>query len=520
MELLRANEITKDFSGVRALSGVSFDLSSGEILALCGENGAGKSTLMKIFSGVYPFGNYGGEFFVNVDGKLKSQKLANVAEAQAAGIAIVHQELSSFIHLDVTENIFMGRETSRYGFIDWPDTYSRTRKLLDSLKFDIDPKAIVSDLSIAQKQLVEIAKAISLNARILILDEPTSALSEHEVVVFFKTLRMLKNRGFGIIMITHKLDEIDCLADRVTILRDGRTISTYNDIKTLSREQLIKDMVGREVVKLFPKKIPVQAIPKIVLDVKDLNLNISGKNLLENISFELKAGEILGVAGLMGSGRTEILLSLFGAFENHVSGNILLDGKKISVSNPQQAIDNGFALVSEDRKKLGLHLEKTVTKNITMSSLEKVSELGFLNSGLESQMAMQYRSELNIKTPSVLTQVKNLSGGNQQKVAIAKCMMTEPKVILLDEPTRGIDVGARYEIYELIRELARKGVGVLLVSSDLSEIIGMSDRILVLCAGQLSGEFIAADYTAQTLQEKIMQAAVDFRTEASHVANF
>jgi D-xylose transport system ATP-binding protein len=499
---LELRDIVKDFPGVRALDKVRFDVAHGEVHALCGENGAGKSTLMKIISGLYPFGSYQGDLVV--DGKVR--RFGSISDSQAAGVAIVFQELSLVRELSVAENIFLGREPARFGVINWHEVYSRTNDLLRDLGFDIDAHARVGDLGIGQQQMVEIAKALALNAKILILDEPTSALSDTEIEVFLGTVRKLKSRGVACVLITHKLNEVFAIADRITVFRDGKSVASY-EASLVDEHRVIGDMVGRELKEMYPRIEKTIGGP--ILEVLQLSVphpTIPGKDLLHKVSFSVRKGEILGIAGLMGSGRTEILMSVFGALHGQKLGTIRLEGETLDCRSPREAIQRGLALVSEDRKRFGLVLEDSVTKNISLASLSQLTRFGVLKGNDEVAIAEGYVRDLRIKTPDVDAQVKNLSGGNQQKVVLAKWMLTRPKVLFLDEPTRGIDVGARAEIYRIVGEMAKEGVAVVMVSSELPEVLGLSDRVLVLCGGRITGEFSRDEAT----QERIMAAATRF----------
>jgi D-xylose transport system ATP-binding protein len=500
--VLELRGIIKEFPGVRALDGVRFDVARGEVHALCGENGAGKSTLMKIISGLYPFGSYQGDLLV--DGVTRS--FASIKDSQAAGVAIVFQELSLVRELSVAENIFLGREPAKFGVIDWDAVHSKTSALLKDLGFQMSPHAKVGDLGIGQQQMVEIAKALALNAHILILDEPTSALSDTEIEVFLGTVRSLKKRGVACVLITHKLNEVFAVSDRITVFRDGKSITSYA-AKDVNEHRVIADMVGRELTDLYPRI--QKSIGGPVLEVKDLTVShptIPGRDLLHEVSFTVRKGEILGIAGLMGSGRTEILMSVFGALKGHRKGAIRLEGEELKFSSPMDAINRGIALVSEDRKRLGLVLEDTVSRNISLASLKNMTKFGVVDDDDETRIAKDYVRDLRIKTPGIGAMVKNLSGGNQQKVVLAKWMLTRPKVLFLDEPTRGIDVGAKAEIYKIVGEMARDGVAVVMVSSELPEVLGLSDRVLVMCGGRVTGEFSRDEAT----QERIMSAATRF----------
>ena len=497
--VLEMRKITKEFPGVKALKGVSFDVIPGEIHALCGENGAGKSTLMKILSGLYPSGSYGGDIVL----KGASQAFRNTRDSERAGIAIIHQELSLIKEMTVGENIFIGREPNFLGVIDWDKVYSDSKKLLDSIGLNVNPRQQVKYLGIGQQQLVEIAKALSQKPELLVLDEPTSALMGSEVQVLLNILKQLRAQGVSCIMISHKLNEVFDIADRITVLRDGQSIATHR-ASDVNESRIISDMVGRELKDLYPR---VSRMPgELALEVKNLNVEhaeIPGRKVLQDISFSVRKGEILGIAGLMGAGRTELLNTLFGAYPGKWTGSVALEGKAVHLRSPHDAITAGLALVTEDRKRQGLILEDTVIKNMTLAGLRKVFPLGIVDSNREVGYGNKYVKMLRVKTPSLNTFVKNLSGGNQQKVVLAKCLITEPKVLFLDEPTRGIDVGARAEIYQLMNELAAQGLAIVMVSSELPEVLGMSDRVLVMNAGRFTAEFKSQEAS----QEKIMAAA-------------
>lgn len=491
---LSAHDITKTFPGVKALSGVSFDLQAGEIHALCGENGAGKSTLIKLLSGIHPHGSYEGRFEVNGT----EAKFSGIADAGRAGLAVIYQELALVEEMTVAENIFLGREPKRFGgLIDWPAMFRDARALLDRFKVSLDPAAEVRTLGVGQKQLVEIVKALAKDSKILILDEPTAALAEHEVIILLDILRDLRARGMACIYISHKLDEVFAIADRVTVLRDGASVFTAT-ARTTDKNEIIKHMVGREITDLFPRR--ASAPGDVMLHVDRLSV----EGVLNDISFELRAGEVLGIGGLMGAGRTELLMHLFGALGRRTHGRIVLDGKPLSATTPEGILREGLVLVSEDRRRYGLVLEHEIGFNLSLSSLGKFSTAGFIDRKRESQTNRHFFDSLRIKAPGLDAIAGKLSGGNQQKIILGKALMTEPKVIMLDEPTRGIDVGAKLEIYELINKLTSEGKAVLLVSSELPELIGMSDRILMLHEGSIGGEFTRAEAT----QERLMEAAM------------
>ncbi|WP_395747568.1 sugar ABC transporter ATP-binding protein [Prosthecobacter sp.] len=498
--ILSAYNITKRFPGVTALKDVSFDLKEGEIHALCGENGAGKSTLIKLLSGIHPHGSYEGRFDVNGE----EAKFATIKDAEKAGIAVIYQELALVEEMTVAENIFLGREPRRWGvFIDWPRMYREAQALLNRFKVNLDPAAPVRTLGVGQKQLVEIIKALAKNSKILILDEPTAALAEHEVLILLDILRDLRQRGIASIYISHKLDEVFGVADRITVLRDGSTVGT-KDAADTSKAEVIRQMVGRELGDLFPRRTthPGEVILRAdSLSVADAE---TGATRLQDISFELRAGEVLGIGGLMGAGRTELLMHLFGAWGRPVSGSVSLNGQPLSGLTPETIIQRGLVLASEDRRRYGLHLEQEIGFNLSLSSLGAVTRGGFIQRNAEIRRNQSMFASLRVKATGLEAIVGRLSGGNQQKVVLGKALLTEPTVILLDEPTRGIDVGAKLEIYEIVNQLTAAGKAVILVSSELPELIGMSDRILMLNEGRVGGSFTRAEAT----QEKLMAAAM------------
>jgi D-xylose transport system ATP-binding protein len=503
--LLAADHLIKRFPGVIALNGVSFDLRAGEMHALCGENGAGKSTLIKTLSGIHPAGSYEGDILV--EGQVVS--FQNSKDAEKHGIGVIYQELALVPEMTVAENIFLGNEPRRRGgvFIDWERIFRKSKELLDRFGLSIDPAAKVNDLGIGHQQLVEIAKAMSKHTRVLILDEPTAALTEQEVGVLLDMLRDLKKRGIALVYISHKLDEVFAIADRITVLRDGRSITTLEAAQT-TKSEVIRHMVGRPLEDLFPRRSG--KIGKVILSVKDLTVAEGSKNRLEQISFEVRAGEVLGIGGLMGAGRSELLLHLFGAYGQRGGGEVLLEDHALGPKHsPTESIRRGLVLVSEDRKRYGLILDQEIGFNMALSSLwdlvySMFGSLGLIDASKESGRNQEYFKALRVKAPGLNTPVGTLSGGNQQKVVLAKAMMTRPKVVLLDEPTRGIDVGAKLEVYELVNKLTDAGQAVLLVSSELPELMGMSDRILMLAEGRIGGLFGKAEAT----QENLLAAAM------------
>lgn len=499
---LEMRQIRKSFGSVNALNGVNLAIRSGEIHAICGENGAGKSTLMKILSGLYPFGEYEGDVYLN--GIL--QKFKQTRDSEHAGIAIIYQELALCKELSVCENIFLGHEKCKNGFIDWDYSYAEAKKILQKVNLDIHPSVRVGDLGIGEQQLVEIAKALAKNANILILDEPTAALTESEAENLLEIIQELKREGKTCLYISHRLKEIFQIADRITVLRDGKTIST-NCVSELKEESLVTKMVGRELTNIYPYK--EANLGSVIFEVKHWTVKHpeTGGKILDDINFSVHEGEILGIAGLMGSGRTELVTSLFGAFGVISKGEMFLDGQKLHIKSEADAIKAGIALVSEDRKKNGLVLGMDIKQNTTLASLNSISNFGLIDSNKEIYSSRKYVSELGIKTNSIEQFAGSLSGGNQQKVVLSKWLMTHPRVLILDEPTRGIDVGAKYEIYSLINHLLQNNVCIIMISSELPEVLGMSHRILVMHEGKINGEFSHAEAT----QEKIMLCATGTR---------
>ncbi|CAN5267633.1 xylose ABC transporter ATP-binding protein [soil metagenome] len=490
---LKMEGITKMFPGVRALDGVTFDLYRGEFHALVGENGAGKSTLMKVLSGVYPHPEYGGE--IVIEGA--SRRFGSIRDAEAAGIAVIFQELSLVKDMTVGENMFLGREPRRFGVIRWDELYRRAQGLLDDLHLPIDPRTPVRNLGIGQQQLVEIGKALSQEARILVLDEPTAALTETEIETLFGILNKLRGRGVGMIYISHKLDEVFRMSDRITVLRDGRTVGT-SPTSELNEAQVIARMVGREVGDIFPQVD--HAHGDVAFEVRNFTVedpNVPGKKLTDGVSFEVRRGEVLGIAGLMGAGRSELLMGIFGAHAGRTSGDVLIEGRPVKINHPAEAIKQGLGFVTEDRKRFGLVLDQTILNNMTLAGLKNISGRFVTDVDAEAAAGNRSMTDLRVKANSVFTVAGTLSGGNQQKVVLAKWLLTNPKVLFLDEPTRGIDVGAKQEIYALINRLAKSGLAIVLVSSELPEVLGLSDRVLVLHEGPVTGEFTRTTATPE-----------------------
>jgi D-xylose transport system ATP-binding protein len=499
--ILDIRNITKQFPGVTALSDVSIQIKRGEIHGICGENGAGKSTLMKILSGVYPHGTYEGQVFY--EGKELNLGEGSIRQAIEEGIAIVYQELTLVPGMTVGENVFLGKEPTQAGSINWEKLYSDTREILTKYKLDVDPQAVVRTLGVGKMQMVEIAKALSENAKILILDEPTSALTEAEIVKLIEILQTLKEHGVTCIYITHKLEEFFRITDSVTVLRDGKTVIT-KPTSELTQEQLINYMVGREMKERFPKGNRKPG--DVIFEVEDLEANDpvdSSKKLLKGINFNLRKGEILGIAGLMGSGRTELVMTIFGEYGKITAGKIKLEGRELKISSANDAMKCGISLVPEDRKGQGLILIQSIMKNISLPNLDRFAKWMRIDSDAEMAAAIKQSKSLSIKAPSLEIPTETLSGGNQQKVVISKWLMSEPKVLIMDDPTRGIDVGAKYEIYKIMNNLAESGVSIIMISSDLEEVLGMSDRIVVMHAGKSSRTLDLEEAT----QEHIMKLA-------------
>ncbi len=500
MPLLELKNITKEFPGVKALDGVSFDLVPGEVHALCGENGAGKSTLIKTLCGYFPAGSYQGEMLL--DGKPVHFK--HIRDAEEKGIALIAQELALVPELSVAENMWLGREPLKKGMIQWDEIRQRTLTALERVGFKVDPSKPVKELGIGQQQLIEIAKALSKEARILVLDEPTAALTEHDAEKLLELLRQLRSQGVACIYISHRLEEVQKIADRVTVLRDGKSIMT-GSASQMTQEKIISHMVGREVQNLYPRAKTKAG--EVLLSVDHLKVedpDNPGRWVVQDVSFDVRAGEVLGVAGLMGSGRTALLSSLFGAGRSSVQGSLRISGKELKpFKSPREAITFGVALVSEDRKRFGLVLSSSVQENLILVFMKNLVRKIFLDLARIENKCVEQVQGLRIKTPNLSALVHQLSGGTQQKVVLGKWLMAAPQVLFLDEPTRGIDVGAKSEIYELIARLVGQGIGVVMVSSDLPELLGLSHRVLVMNQGRVTARLSAAEATP----EKVLAAA-------------
>jgi putative multiple sugar transport system ATP-binding protein len=496
--------ITKEFPGVTALSDVDLTVSAGGIHAICGENGAGKSTLMKVLSGVYPHGDYDGEILF--DGRVCAFK--DIRSSERAGIAIIHQELALVPYLSIAENIFLGNELSRYGVIGWDQTLIEAQALLDRVGLRESPQTRVADIGVGKQQLVEIAKALSKKVRLLILDEPTAALNDSDSRHLLDLIVDLRGHGITSIIISHKLNEVMEVADTVTILRDGHTIETITVDEGLSEDRIVRGMVGRDLTHRFPPR-PEREIGDVAFAVSNwtvLHPIDQHRKVVDDVSLNVRAGEIVGIAGLMGAGRTELAMSVFGReYGKYLSGKVFKGDREISTRTVSDAIRNGIAYATEDRKHLGLNLMDSIAQSITLPSLRKVSKRGVVNQHEEAGVGERFRASMRIKASSVSAVTGKLSGGNQQKVVLSKWLFTDPDVLILDEPTRGIDVGAKYEIYTIINELAARGKAVLVISSELPELLGICDRIYALSQGRLTGEVAQADATQETLMRFMMK---------------
>ena len=500
-DILQMRSITKTFPGVKALQEVSLTVERGEIHAICGENGAGKSTLMKVLSGVYPHGTYEGEIFFEGE----EVRFSSINDSEAKGIVIIHQELALVPYLSVAENIFLGNETrGATGLIDWNRANHEAAKLMERVGLKENPTTPVSVLGVGKQQLIEIAKALSKDVKLLILDEPTAALNDNDSEHLLGLIRQLQGTGITSIVISHKLNEIAEIAQHTTILRDGRTIETMDMAEPdATQERMIRGMVGRDLEHRFPERTPNIGAP--VLEVRDWTVyhpTQAGRVIIDKASFNVRAGEVVGIAGLMGAGRTELAMSIFGrTYGRDISGQILKDGEPIELPTVADAVRHGIAYATEDRKRYGLNLLDDVRRNISSAGLFKLSTRGWVNGNEELKVAEDYRRDLNIRTPNVMALVGKLSGGNQQKVVLSKWLFTEPDVLILDEPTRGIDVGAKYEIYTLINRMVAAGKAVIVISSELPELLGICDRIYTLAYGRMTGEVPVAEAT----QERLMQ---------------
>ena len=503
--ILEMRGITKTFPGVKALDNVNLVVNPGEIHAICGENGAGKSTLMKVLSGVYPHGTYTGDILY--EGQTVSFR--DISESEHLGIIIIHQELALVPLLSIAENMFLGNETARFGVIDWDRAFARTRELLALVGLDENPETLITNIGVGKQQLVEIAKALAKKVKLLILDEPTASLNESDSQKLLDLLLSFKKQGMSSIIISHKLNEISRVADQITIIRDGSSVETLDCRRdTISEDRIIKGMVGRDMESRYPARTPKIGQP--LLEVRNWNAYHhlhAERAVCRNINLTVRRGEIVGVAGLMGAGRTELAMSVFGrSYGQNISGEVKIAGKSVDVSTISKAIGAGIAYVTEDRKQLGLVLDENITKNTTLANLPGVSSAMVIDSDQEFRVATDYRAKLNIRSFGVEQQAVNLSGGNQQKVVLSKWLFTKPEVLILDEPTRGIDVGAKYEIYSIINALADEGKGVLMISSEMPELLGMCDRIYVMNEGRFVGEFPGSEATQEAIMRAIMRS--------------
>ncbi len=501
--ILEMRNITKIFPGVKALDNVNLKVKKGEIHALVGENGAGKSTLMKVLSGVYPHGTYSGDILFN--GEVCEFK--GIKESEDLGIVIIHQELALIPDLSIAENIFLGNEVQKKGIINWSETINRTKELMEKVGLNEHPGTLITNIGVGKQQLVEIAKALSKKVKLLILDEPTAALNEDDSENLLNLMLELQKQGISCILITHKLNEIGKVANSITVIRDGQSIETL-DYKedNVDEDRIIKGMVGRDLTNRYPdRKIN---IGDVMFEVKNWNVYHplhDGRKVIHDVNFNIRSGEVVGISGLMGAGRTELAMSIFGkSYGKKISGQVLKYGKEIHPTTVSKAIDCGIAYVTEDRKELGLVLDDDIKKNTTLTNLKKISKNYIINENEEILVAEKLRKHMKTKCSSILQKTGNLSGGNQQKVVLSKWIFSEPDILILDEPTRGIDVGAKYEIYTIINRLVAEGKGILIISSELPEILGMCDRIYVMNEGKITGEMSRKDAS----QEKIMKCVV------------
>jgi putative multiple sugar transport system ATP-binding protein len=505
--ILEMKNITKLFASVRALDNVNLQVEKGEIHALVGENGAGKSTLMNVLSGIYPYGSYQGDIFYNNE----ECKFKEINDSESKGIVIIHQELALVPFLTIGENMFLGNERGHKVAISWDETYSKADELLKTVGLNEPSRTLIKDISVGKQQMVEIAKALAKNVKLLILDEPTASLNESDSRKLLDLLLEFKEKGLTSIIISHKLNEISYVADKITIIRDGATIETLDkNVDAITEERIIKGMVGRDLVDRFPKREKID-IGEVSLEVKDWNvfhpLN-SERKVVDNVSINVHKGEVLGISGLMGAGRSELAMSIFGkSYGNNISGTLKINGKEVHLNSVQQAIDNKLAYVTEDRKGNGLILSNPIRINTTMAKMDKVSHHQIIDQNLEIQVANEYKDKLSIKCPNVEQNVGYLSGGNQQKVLLSKWMFADPDILILDEPSRGIDVGAKYEIYCIINDLVSQGKSVIMISSELPEILGMCDRIYIMNQGKIVGELDQKDATQENIMAHILKSS-------------
>ena len=504
--ILEMNGITKTFPGVKALDNVNLKVKKGEIHALVGENGAGKSTLMNVLSGIYPYGSYEGD--IVYDGEIC--KFKEIKDSEKKGIVIIHQELALVPYMTIAENMFLGNEQGKKMAIDWTKTYGRAEELMKKVGLKEDPHTLIKDIGVGKQQLVEIAKALAKDVKLLILDEPTASLNESDSQALLELMLEFKKQGMTSIIISHKLNEISYVADKITVIRDGSTIETMDkEVDDFSENRIIRGMVGRELSNRFPARENVK-IGEICMEVDHWTVHhpmTPAKKVVDDVSFYVRRGEVVGISGLMGAGRTELAMSLFGhSYGTGISGTIKMNGKEVHLKNVRQAIDHKLAYVTEDRKGNGLILSNPIYTNTSLAKMDKVSRYGVIDKLKEVQITEDYRQKLHTKAPSVYQNVGNLSGGNQQKVLLAKWMLTDPDVLILDEPTRGIDVGAKYEIYCIINDLVAAGKSVIIISSELPEVLGMSDRIYVMNEGKMVGEVDGKEATQEIIMSYIMKS--------------
>lgn len=504
--LLEMKNIVKLFPGVRALDNVNLKVEEGEVHALVGENGAGKSTLMNVLSGIYPYGSYEGDILYN--GEVCQFK--TIRDSEAKGIVIIHQELALVPYLSIGENMFLGNERGSKARIDWDETYHRADELLRQVGLTESSHTLIKDIGVGKQQLVEIAKALAKNVKLLILDEPTASLNESDSQELLDLMLEFKKQGMTSIIISHKLNEISYVADKITVIRDGSTIETLTKgVDDFSEARIIKGMVGRDLSDRFPKRTP--HIGEVAMEVKDWTVYhpiYEGRKVVDNVNFNVRKGEVVGISGLMGAGRTELAMSIFGrSYGSHITGTLTIGGKEVHLKTVKEAINAKLAYVTEDRKGNGLVLTNPIRVNTTLAKLDKVSDHGVIDRDKEVQVAEDYRSKLRTKCPSVEQNVGNLSGGNQQKVLLAKWMFADPDILILDEPTRGIDVGAKYEIYTIINQLVAEGKSVVMISSELPEVLGMSDRVYVMNEGRMVGEFPIEEATSEAIMARILQTS-------------
>ncbi len=503
--ILKMRDITKTFPGVKALDRVNIEVEEGEIHAICGENGAGKSTLMNVLSGIYPYGTYEGDIIYQG----QECRFKTIKDSEKLGIVIIHQELALVPYLSIAENMFLGNEQARHGVVNWDQTYQQAQRYMAMVGLHENPRTLVKDIGMGKQQLAEIAKALAKNVKLLILDEPTSSLNESDAKKLLDLLiAFKKEKGITSIIISHKLNEIAYCADKITVIRDGQSIETLDSLTdTITEERIIKGMVGREMTSRYPRR--EHNIGDIALEVKNWTVYhplYTEQKLVDNVSLTVRRGEVVGVAGLIGAGRTELAMSIFGrAYGSNISGELYKDGRPLHLHSIPQAIENGFAYVSEDRKGNGLITSNSIKHNITLARPQFISEHGILDKDLETNRACEYQEKLGIKAPTVEQLVGNLSGGNQQKVLVGKWMFAQPDVMLMDEPTRGVDVGAKYEIYQIINDLVSQGKSILMISSELPEILGMCDRIYVMNEGRLIAELSAGEASQEAIMSTIMQ---------------